>query len=91
MVERLVANDSSPWFISLDNPTLFPGSIVLVTLRHKNERKKTQGELGDNSKQEMNYKSLFENLISMILEPKIDVDTYLKDWIERATTYTRIA
>ena len=37
------------------------------------------------------YKSLFENLISMILEPKIDVDTYLKDWIERATTYTRIA
>ena len=43
--------------------------------------KDTRG-IGDNSKQETNYKSLFENLISMILESKIDVDTYLKDCID---------
>ena len=54
-------------------------------------KEKRHWGIGDNSKQETNYKSLFENLISMILEPKIDVDTYLKDWIEKARTSTRIA
>ena len=53
--------------------------------------KDTRG-IGDNSKQETNYKSLFENLISMILEPKIDVDTYLKGCIDwKSENPTRIA
>ena len=52
--------------------------------------KHTRG-IGDNSKQETKYKSLFENLIGMVLEPKIDIDMYLKDDIERARTATRLA
>ena len=52
--------------------------------------KYTRG-IGDNSKQETKYKSLFENLIGMVLEPKIDIDMYLKDEIERARTATRLA
>ena len=52
--------------------------------------KYTRG-IGDNSTQETNYKSLFENLIGMVLEPKIDIDMYLKDEIERARTATRLA
>ena len=52
--------------------------------------KHTRG-IGDNSKQETKYKSLFENLIAMVLEPKIDIDMYLKDDIERARTATRLA
>jgi|TARA_Y100000294_G_C8432712_1_gene287509 hypothetical protein len=47
--------------------------------------------IGDNSKTESNYKTLFENLIAMVLEPKIHLDTYLKDSIERARISTKIA
>ena len=47
--------------------------------------------IGDNLKADTEYKSLFENLISMVLEPKIDIDTFLKDQIERARTATRLA
>ena len=47
--------------------------------------------IGDNSVQETDYKSLFENLVAMVLEPKIDIDMYLKDQIERARTATRLA
>ena len=52
--------------------------------------KDTRG-IGDNSTQETKYKSLFENLIGMVLEPKIDIDMYLKEQIERARTATRLA
>jgi len=52
--------------------------------------KDTRG-IGDNSVQETNYKTLFENLIAMVLEPKIDIDMALKDQIERARTATRLA
>ena len=52
--------------------------------------KDTRG-IGDNSKQETNYKTLFESIIGMILEPKINIDTYLKDHIETARTATRLA
>ena len=47
--------------------------------------------IGDNSKQETNYKTLFESMIAMVLEPKINIDTYLKDEIETARTATRLA
>ena len=47
--------------------------------------------IGDNLKADTEYKSLFENLISMVLEPKIDIDTFLKDQIERARTAKRLA
>ena len=47
--------------------------------------------IGDNSKQETNYKTLFERMIAMVLEPKIDIDMALKDQIERARTATRLA
>ena len=52
--------------------------------------KDTRG-IGDNSTQETNYKTLFESLISMVLEPKINIDTFLKDQIETARTATRLA
>jgi len=47
--------------------------------------------IGDNSVQETDYKTLFENLVGMVLEPKIDIDMYLKDQIERARTATKLA
>jgi len=47
--------------------------------------------IGDNSKQETNYKTLFESMIAMVLEPKIYIDMYLKDHIETARTSTRLA
>ena len=53
--------------------------------------KDTKG-IGDNSiEEESKYKTLFETLIDMVLEPKINVDTFLKDEIERARTATRLA
>ena len=67
--------------LTLDS-TLDLVSRVPALNPRRNKWKKTLGGIGDNSKQETNYKSLFENLISMILEPKIDVDTYLKDCID---------
>jgi len=55
-----------------------------------NEKRKIG--LGHNlSKEETDYKSLFENFIAMVLEPKINIDTYLKDSLERARTATRLA
>jgi len=55
-----------------------------------NEKRKIG--LGHNlSKEETDYKSLFENFIAMVLEPKINIDTYLKDSLERVRVSTRLA
>jgi len=49
--------------------------------------------IGDNSKAdtEGKYKSLYESVIAMALEPRINIEMYLKDSIERARTATRLA
>ena len=49
--------------------------------------------IGDNLKAdtEDKYKSLYESVIAMALEPRINIEMFLKDWIERARTATRLA
>ena len=54
---------------------------------------KNKRGIGDNSKAdtEDKYKSLYENVIAMAVEPRINIEMYLKDWIETARTATRLA
>ena len=49
--------------------------------------------IGDNLKAdtEDKYKSLYESVIAMALEPRINIEMFLKDWIDRARTATRLA
>ena len=49
--------------------------------------------IGDNSAniKTTDYKGLVHHVIAMLLEPRINIDTYLKDWIERARVATRLA
>ena len=49
--------------------------------------------IGDNLKAdtEDKYKSLYESVIAMALEPRINIEMYLKDWLETARTATRLA
>ena len=54
---------------------------------------KNKRGIGDNSKAdtEEKYKSLYEHVIAMVLEPRINIEMFLKDEIERARTATRLA
>ena len=54
---------------------------------------KNKRGIGDNSKAdtEDKYKSLYENVIAMAVEPRINIEMYLKDWLETARTATRLA
>ena len=49
--------------------------------------------IGDNLKAdtEDKYKSLYESVIAMALEPRINIEMFLKDWLETARTATRLA
>jgi len=49
--------------------------------------------IGDNSKAdtEDKYKSLYEHVIAMVLEPRINIEMFLKDWLETARTATKLA
>ena len=51
---------------------------------------KNKRGIGDNSEADK-YKSLYENVIAMALEPRINIEMYLKDWLETARTATRLA
>tara|TARA_R100000687_G_scaffold62211_1_gene50248 strand:+ start:96 stop:476 length:381 start_codon:yes stop_codon:yes gene_type:complete len=54
---------------------------------------KNKRGIGDNLKAdtEDKYKSLYESVIAMALEPRINIEMFLKDEIERARTATRLA
>ena len=54
---------------------------------------KNKRGIGDNSKAdtEDKYKSLYVNVIAMAVEPRINIEMYLKDWLETARTATRLA
>ena len=51
---------------------------------------KNKRGIGDNSEAEK-YKSLYESVIGMALEPRINISMFLKDWLETARTATRLA
>jgi len=53
---------------------------------------KKKMSIGHNQpKEKTDYETLFENMISMFLEPKTIVDTMLKDALERVRVSTRVA
>ena len=56
---------------------------------------KDERGIGDNSNPDVvgedKYKSLYEHVIAMVLEPRINIEMFLKDEIERARTATRLA
>ena len=54
---------------------------------------KNKRGIGDNLKAdtEDKYKSLYESVIAMALEPRINIQMFLKDWLETARTATRLA
>ena len=67
-----------------------------VAVQQLTELKMTDKErgIGDNSAKETNttdYKGLLHHLIDMVLEPRINVQMFLKSDIERARVATRVA